>query len=190
MKTTKKGFTLIELIVVIAIIGVLAAILVPTMLGYVRKSKISSANSTASSVYKAINSALTELDEEGVDIGGSYCLVWTGSTWSDLGHLGNATSLNKKVGNFFADIDKVKSAKAQVVDGNCIACATATDTSYTGTYPGGIVTGDTYSTYKPTGSGSTLTVKQEALEAAIKKAGYVTDGASGYKRSGAGATGA
>lgn len=184
MKTTKKGFTLIELIVVIAIIGVLAAILVPTMLGYVRKSKISSANSTASSVYKAVNSTLTELDEEGVDIGGSYCMEWTGTTWQSLGSMGTgaAANVNKKVGNFFADIDKVKNAKAQVVDGNCIACATATDSSYTGTYPGGIVTSDTYASYKP---GASNAVSQAALNAAIKKAGYVADG-SGFKRSGAG----
>ena len=68
MKTTKKGFTLIELIVVIAIIGVLAMILVPSMLGYVRKSKVSSANSAAASTQKAMNTALIELDEEGADL--------------------------------------------------------------------------------------------------------------------------
>lgn len=60
----KKGFTIVELIVVIAIIGVVAAILVPTMLGYTISSRVTSANSTASDLQKAINLFLTEANTQ------------------------------------------------------------------------------------------------------------------------------
>lgn len=58
----KKGFTLVELIVVIAIIGVLTAILVPTMMGLVTKARVTSANNTASELRKSINWMLLQAD--------------------------------------------------------------------------------------------------------------------------------
>lgn len=71
----KKGFTLVELVVVIAIIGVLAAILVPTMIGVVQDSNITSADSLASQFKTQASSFLTKADTAKNGIRGTDSLV-------------------------------------------------------------------------------------------------------------------
>lgn len=67
MKNKVEGFTIIELIVVIAIIGVLAMILVPTIIGYIVDARVSKCNANAKMVLTASQIGIVELVREGGD---------------------------------------------------------------------------------------------------------------------------
>lgn len=60
-KSTKKGFTLVELIVVLVILAVLAAMLVPALVGYIDRAKAEKEYQTAATVYGAAQAVITEL---------------------------------------------------------------------------------------------------------------------------------
>ncbi len=60
MKKVQQGFTLIELMIVVAIIGILAAVAIPAYSGYVSKAKFQNIVSAASSIETSISLCLQE----------------------------------------------------------------------------------------------------------------------------------
>ena len=60
MNTAQKGFTLIELMIVVAIIGILAAIAIPQYQNYIAKSQVSRVVSETGAVKTAIETCLLD----------------------------------------------------------------------------------------------------------------------------------
>lgn len=95
------------MLLVLFIGGILAAILVPTYIGYNKKAEITSANSNASSVYKAVNTALVEFDEEDRNINGAYIIASDKEyNWNVPFEDDDLAEFYKRINSYYNDSEK------------------------------------------------------------------------------------
>ena len=109
-KMNKKGFTIVELVIVIAVIAILAAVMIPTFGGIIKKANLSSVQQEAAAAYKeayalAIADGVIEEDGE-THYAGNFAFTFSGSLEEY-----DVTVQAKE------DYSKAENYKVEVVDG-------------------------------------------------------------------------
>jgi type IV pilus assembly protein PilA len=86
-RTLQKGFTLIELMIVVAIIGILAAIALPAYQDYTVRARVSELLLAASSARTSVTEACQLINSCGLTADAASAIPIGSSRWVESGHV-------------------------------------------------------------------------------------------------------
>jgi type IV pilus assembly protein PilE len=122
-KTLQKGFTLIELMIVVAVIGILASIAIPSYTDYVQRGKVAEATSTLAD----LRVRMEQYYQDNRTYVGGQCAPASGAKYftytcsvapTDAAYtLQAAGNASENMGNFNFTVDQ-SNAKTSTYDGN------------------------------------------------------------------------
>ncbi len=105
MKKMKKGFTIVELVIVIAVIAILAGVLIPTFTSVSENAKKSAALQNATSAVTAIT--VYDIDAtDAEDVGADYYIQSGDYFFKVTGGQIGTTALDNKASDYTVDFDE------------------------------------------------------------------------------------